>query len=59
MKVVADSFRRIGAGGQGVATDPMKILAERRLRVQELIQKDINKMANAILQEQDKEAVLR
>jgi hypothetical protein len=45
-KVTADSFRRIGAGGFGSATDPMKMLAEKRNRVLEELAKDIRKMLN-------------
>lgn len=59
MKVMADSFRRIGAGGAAAATDPMKILAERRLRVQELIQKDIATLVKQLEVQEDGRVVLK
>ena len=36
-KLLADSLRRIGAGGRAVANDPLKILAERQLQANEAI----------------------
>ena len=57
LKVVADSFRKIGAGGFAAANDPMKLLAERRLETQRLIQKDIADLLQVVKDNADKEEV--
>ncbi len=44
VQVTTDSFRKVGAGGYAVATDPMRKLAEKRNRALDAIAADIRKL---------------